>query len=84
MAAARRLTLTTTHRMVDRVHGHTPGLGPLALPPVATRLADRDQLVLLVADLAYCGPTINLNPSHLAARQPEGGVRALFGNQLDA
>src|SRR3954464_10620351 len=51
MAATGRLALATTEGVVDGVHGDTAGLGPDALPPVATGLADRDQVGLGVAHL---------------------------------
>src|SRR5262249_17446987 len=37
--AAGALALAAAERVVDRVHGHTPGVRPASLPPVAARLA---------------------------------------------
>ena len=68
--------------MVDRVHGHTTGLGANALPAVATGLADGDQLVLAVADFANSCTTIDEHAAHLSAGQTQGGELAFLGNQL--
>src|SRR6476661_7240120 len=52
MPAARSLALATTERMVDRIHRHAADVRPLPEPPAAARLADRDVLVIDVADLS--------------------------------
>src|SRR5271167_4053399 len=44
VTSTRGLALSTTERVVDRVHGHSTGLGTLALPAVASCLPDLDQL----------------------------------------
>src|SRR5206468_5175497 len=59
VAAARRLALAASERVVDRVHGHAPGLGTDALPPVAAGLADRHQVGLGVAHLADGRPAVD-------------------------
>ena len=69
--------------MVDRVHGHTTGLGLLALPAVAAGLADLDQLVLAVADLADGGATVDHHATHLGGGHTQRGVVAFLGDQLD-
>src|SRR5436190_7447843 len=68
VAATRRLALATTQGMVDGVHGDAARLGTLALPPVAARLADLDELGLGVAHLAHRAPAIDGHPPHLRAR----------------
>src|SRR5437660_12805881 len=40
---SRALALAAAEGVVDRVHGHAPGVGPAALPPVPTRLAQRHE-----------------------------------------
>src|SRR5262245_23229499 len=84
MTTTRGLALATTHRVVDRVHGNTAGLGAHALPPVAAGLAHLDQLGLAVADLADGGPAVDRDAAHLGAGEAQGGVVALLGHQLDA
>src|SRR5437868_2207037 len=49
VAAARALAFASTQGVVDGIHGHAPGLGPYAPPPVPARLADGNQLGLGVA-----------------------------------
>src|SRR5437879_13841721 len=49
--AARALTLAAAQRMVHRVHGHAPHPRHATEPAALPRLADRQQLVLGVADL---------------------------------
>src|SRR5689334_21795790 len=46
------LALAAPHRMVDGVHDRAPDGWAEALPPHATGLADRDVLVVEIADLA--------------------------------
>ena len=84
MAAAGALAFAAAEGVVDRVHGHAAGLGADALPAVAAGLADADQLGLGVADLAEGGPAVDGHPAHLGGGQPQGGVVALLGHQLDA
>src|SRR5512135_268031 len=52
VAAARRLAFAAAHRVVDGVHRDAPVVRLPAEPAVAAGLADRDVLVLDVADLA--------------------------------
>src|SRR5690606_18675088 len=77
------LALATTQWVVDRVHGHAAGLGADALPAVAAGLADLDELVLGVADLADRGPAVDRHAAHLGRGQAEGGVGALLGEEDD-
>src|SRR5690554_1137612 len=55
VATAGAPALTPAKRVVDGVHGHAAGLRTDALPAVPAGLADLDQLVLGVADLAHRG-----------------------------
>src|SRR3990170_3189065 len=52
MPAARALALAATQRVIDGVHRDAADGRPLALPAAPAGLAQRDQLVLGVADLA--------------------------------
>src|SRR6476660_3556001 len=84
MASTGGLALTTTVRVVDRVHGHTAYGRALALPAVAAGLAPVDVRLFGVADPADRGAAADVDHPHLARRHPQGGVAALAGHQLDA
>src|SRR6188472_1994628 len=82
--STRALAFTATERVIDRVHGDTPNLGSLAQPAALARLADREQLVLRVAHLAYGGETPAMDEPHLGGAKPEGDVVAFLGHNLGA
>src|SRR5690606_27532180 len=65
VAASRGLAFTATQGVIDRVHGHTPGLGANALPAVAAGLTQLDQLGFGVAHLANGGPAVERHHPHL-------------------
>src|SRR4051812_11060290 len=75
-----RLALTTTVRVVDRVHRHAADGRALALPAVAAGLAPVDVRLLGVADLADRGAAPDVDQPHLAGRHPQRGVLALAGH----
>src|SRR5205823_11124721 len=83
VATTRGLALAATERVIDRVHGHAAGLRPLALPTVAARLADRDELGLGVPDLADCRPGADGQPPRLASWVPQGGEVDVLGDGVD-
>jgi len=66
MTAARGLALAAAMGVIHGVHSHTAGLGALALPAVAAGLADLDQLVLGVADLADGRTAVNMHFANFA------------------
>src|SRR5690606_25922361 len=80
--AARGLALTTTQRVVDRVHRHATDVRTTALPAVLAGLADREQLVLCVAHLADRGEAATVHHPHLAALETQRDVITLAGNDL--
>ena len=84
MATTGGLALATTVGVVDGVHGHTAGLGLDALPAVTTGLADLDELVLGVADLADGAAAVDRDAAHLGGREAQGGEVAFLGHELDA
>src|SRR3954468_23347721 len=84
MAATGGLAFATTEGMVERVHGNAAGLRSLALPPVAARLADLDELGFGVADFAHGAPAVDGHPAHLGAGQAQRGVVAFLGHELNA
>src|SRR5256712_14214196 len=59
------LALAAAVRVVDRVHRQAAHRGPPALPAVAAGLADSDDLVLGVAELADGGLALEQDLAHL-------------------
>src|SRR5205807_7100107 len=82
MTSAGGLAFTAAMGMVYRVHGNAPVNRLLSQPAIAAGLADRDVLMLYVADLADGGHAINQYFTGLAGRQFDQGIFAFFGNQL--
>src|SRR5438128_2269131 len=79
---ALRAPLAATVRMVDGVHRDTaPGRG-VALPPRPTGFADRNVLVIQIADLTDGGATFDADQTLLAGRQFEKRVLPLFRHEL--
>src|SRR5699024_4741484 len=76
------LALTTTVRVVHRVHRHTAGLRALALPPHPAGLAPADVDLLGVADLTDAGAAAGVHVADLPRRHPQLGELALPGDQL--
>src|SRR3954447_21934001 len=70
--------------MVDRVHGLAACLRAHAQMALTARLADRDVLMVGVADDADGGAALRAHLAHLARGQAQGGVTALLGHQLHA
>src|SRR4051794_37965930 len=84
MVAQRAATLTTAVRMVDRVHGLAARLRAHAQVTLAAGLADRDVLMVGVADHADGRAAGREDLAHLARRQAQGGVSALLRHELHA
>ena len=78
VAAAGGLALAAAHRVVDRVHRDAAVVRPPAQPAVAAGLADRDVLVLEVADLADRRVALDVDLAHLARGQPHLRVVAFL------
>src|SRR5262249_54957877 len=78
------LALTTAVRVVHRIHGQTTHRRPDAQPAALAGLADPDDVVLDVAELADGGPAIEQHLPHHARGQPDLGIAALLGHQLPA
>src|SRR5687768_12819725 len=79
-----RLALTTTVRVVDRVHGDTAHGRALALPAHAAGLPPVDVGLLGVADLTDRSAAAEVDVADLARRHPQLGVGAVLGHQLHA
>src|SRR5687768_5038451 len=78
------LALTTTVRVVHRVHGDTADGRALALPPHAAGLPPVDVRLLGVAHLADRRATADVDVADLARRHAQLRQPALAGDQLDA
>src|SRR5688572_18857510 len=78
------LALTTTVRVVDRVHGDTTDGRALALPPHAAGLAPVDVGLLGVAHLADRRAAADVDVADLARRHAKLREATLTGDQLDA
>src|SRR6201992_394039 len=77
------LALTTTVRVVDRVHGHAANRRALALPAVTAGLAELDVALLGVANLTDGRAALDGHPADFTGRHAERRVRAFLGQQLD-
>ena len=77
-----RLALTTTVRVVDRVHHDTTDGRADALPAHAAGLAPVDVRLLGVADLADGRAAARVDVADLAGRHTQLGVGAVLGDEL--
>src|SRR4029077_6054718 len=77
------LTLTTTVRVVDRVHRDTADGRADALPAVAAGLAPVDVRLLGVADLADGRAAARIDVADLAGGQTQLGVRAVLRHEAN-
>src|SRR5690349_15803321 len=75
------LALTTTVRVVDRVHRDTADGRAHALPALAAGLAPVDVRLLGVADLADRGAAAQIDVADLARGQTQLGVGAVLGDE---
>src|SRR6478672_8514634 len=80
--AASALAFTAAERVVDGVHRDAAHVRPLAHPPAPAGLADRDVLVVDVADLADRGEALDVDLADLARRHLHRGVVAFLGDEL--
>ena len=76
------LALATTVRVVDRVHRQAADGGADAQPAALARLADADDLVLDVAELADGRAALDEHLAHRARGQTDLGVVAFLRHQL--
>src|SRR4030095_14120149 len=82
MASARGLPFTAAQRVIDRVHGHAADVRTTSQPAAAARLADRDVLVIEIADLADRRDALEIDATHFTRRQLHRGVLAFLGDEL--
>src|SRR6266480_6745888 len=83
-AATRALAFAAAERMIDGVHRHAADAGTAAQPARLPRLADRQQLVLGVADFADRGEALAPHHAHLRRAEAQRDVVAFFGHDLRA
>ncbi len=76
------LALTTTVRVIDRVHHHAADGRANATPADGARLAVAAQVVLAVADFADRGAAINMNLARLIRAQAHCRVHAFACGEL--
>src|SRR5690606_8711822 len=77
------LALTTTVRVVDRVHGDTAHGRADALPALAAGLAPVDVRLLGVADLADGGTAARIDVADLARGETQLSVGAVLGDETN-
>src|SRR5699024_10327342 len=77
-------TFTTTVRVIHRVHGDTAHRRPTTAPARGTGLAERNQGVLMIADIANRGPAMHMHPANLARPQTYGDVITAARGNLGA
>lgn len=82
MSSAGTLPFTSTHGMIDRVHGHTANMGPLAQPAVPARLTKFLAAMLRIADLTNAGTAQLVESAHLSRGQLDQNMITFFGHEL--
>src|SRR4051812_27274937 len=82
MATARGAALTTTVRVVDRVHGDTAVVRALAEPAIAAGLADRRVHVIGVRHRAHAGEALAMDQALFAGVQAHGDVALVTAHDL--
>ena len=80
MTSCSGLALTTSMRMVDRVHCDTADLRPSAKVAGSTGLSERHVHVVLVAELSDGGAALAEDESHLTGRQTKSHIVAFLGH----
>src|ERR1043166_1625149 len=82
VSTTRSLAFTTTVRMVHRVHRHATNLRPQTFPTRTSGLAERNVLVLDVADLAHRRLANERHAPHFARRHTQLRVLAFLRHEL--
>src|SRR5690606_7666905 len=78
----RSFSFATTHAVVYRVHGHTPGTGADTLPTIPAGLSDSFEAVVAVADFANSGVAVDQHFSQFTGRHLEHGIFFLLVGKL--
>src|SRR5688500_10244846 len=84
MASTGGLAFAAAQRVVDRVHRHAAVVRLLAEVTGAASLADRDVLVLEIADLTDRRVAANVHLAHLARGETQRGPIPFTSNELRA
>src|SRR5216117_1932732 len=82
--ATRALAFATAKRVIDGVHRHAADAGAAAQPARLPRLADRQQLVLGVADFADRREAFAAHHAHFRRAQAQSDVVAFLRHDLRA
>ena len=82
MPSTRTLSFTTTHGMINRIHGDTANMGPFSYPSGATGLAKFLALMLAIPYLTDTCTTKPVKFSHFPRRQSDQNVLSFLGHQL--
>ena len=77
-----RVPVTTTHRMVVRVHGHTADGRANTQPTCATSFAQVDIALVRIGNTANCCQTIGMNFAQLTAVHFNLRINAVLTHQL--
>src|SRR5436190_8867858 len=82
--SARALAFTAAQRVIHRVHGDAAHARAATEPAGLPRLADRQQLVLRVADFADGGEALAAHHPHLGRTEPQRDEVAFLRDDLGA
>src|SRR5581483_8423188 len=82
VTAAGSFSFTAAVWMIDRVHSHATVMRRLAQPASPPRFAERDILVIEIANLPDCGHALDRNTPDFARRQFQQRQAAFLRNQL--
>src|SRR6266545_6159303 len=82
MTAARGLAFAAAERMIDRVHRDAAHVRSLPEPAAAAGFANRDVLVIEIADLADRGEALHVDLADLARRHLDRRVGAFLRHEL--
>ena len=80
MTTTGAFTLTTTMRMINRVHGNTTGLRTFTEPAITACLTNLDILVISITNLADCCTTILVNEANLTRRKTQLSILSLLSS----
>jgi hypothetical protein len=78
MPSPGRPSFTATHRMINRIHDHTPDLGSFTAPSCPSRFSDADIFMIVVSDLTNGGTAIDEDFSHFTRGQSYLSVISFF------
>ena len=83
MSSSAGFAFSATHGMIDRVHGHTPDVGPAALPAAGSGLSRYNEEVLGVSNRSDGGHAVHGHHAGLPGGHSQCGVASFPCHQLD-